>query len=98
MSDDQTRVRRVNYEGEWEYECIECKEWHPKEKFGGCKTYVDGFGNCLMCLSCRASINSRGIKQREMERAKEISKIFGVYDYPTPEDWLEAMAKKHGIR
>lgn len=92
-----TRNRRIDEQGEWEYECVRCKEWKSKSGMGGCKTHIDGFGNCLVCLSCRQSVAQQGIKQKEKEIAKQILTNIGFYEYPDSDTWYEAMKKKYNV-
>jgi len=49
-----TRRKRVDAEGEWVYECVSCENWLLKSKFRGCVDYIDAYGNCLMCSSCKS--------------------------------------------
>lgn len=98
MSDDLTRERRVSYEGEWEYKCIECLDWKDKERFGGCITFVDGFGNCLMCKECRYKNAAKKKKQTENLSVKNVLEAVGFYKYPDSESWLQAMMEKHSKR
>ena len=57
LNDDDLLIRRkrVDEYGEWEFECRYCDRWLPKTKFRGCVDYIDAYGNCLMCMNCRAS-------------------------------------------
>lgn len=70
MENDDLLVRRkrVDSFGEWEYECVYCDKWLRKNKFRGCVDYIDAYGNCLMCSSCRAS--KAQITQKENMRAE----------------------------
>lgn len=70
MENDDLLVRRkrVDSFGEWEYECVYCDRWLPKNKFRGCIDYIDAYGNCLMCSSCRAS--KAQITQKENMRTE----------------------------
>jgi hypothetical protein len=92
-----TRNRRIDQEGEWEYECVRCFEWKSKAAMGGCITHADGFGNCLMCLSCRQSIVQQRIKGDEKLAAKKILQDIGFYNYPNSDAWYEAMKEKYGL-
>lgn len=96
--DNQVRKKRVDSEGEWEYECVVCELWLPQQKFRGCKNYVDGFGNCLMCSSCRAKKAHEGVRKSEEEQVRIILTNIGFYDYPNPENWIKMMKIKHGIK
>jgi hypothetical protein len=92
-----TRNRRIDEEGEWEYECARCHEWKSKKGMGGCITHTDGFGNCLMCLSCRQALVQYRIKADEKIYAKQILKDIGFYDYPDSDAWYKAMREKYGV-
>jgi len=92
-----TRRKRVNEEGEWEYECVSCDRWLDKKEFRGCKVSVDAYGNCLKCMSCKAKETHQVIANREKESAKEILEAIGFYKYPNAESWLIAMKEKHKL-
>jgi len=68
---EDTRRRRINEDGEWEYECSSCERWLMKSKFKGCVEKIDAYGNCLMCRSCiskRANLKKMdGIKEEVNE-------------------------------
>lgn len=89
------RRKRIDEMGEWEYECRECEKWLPKEKFKGCRTYVDAYGNCLMCASCRSKkANSNKIKT-ENEWKEYILTNIGFYDFPDSESFMKHLMEKH---
>jgi len=67
------RRKRVNEYGEWEYECVYCEKWLQKNKFRGCIDYIDAYGNCLTCSSCRATKGQ--IHQKENMR-RDVDIIF----------------------
>lgn len=96
--EENVRRRRVDVDGEWEYECNVCENWLPKKKFRGCKNYVDGYGNCLMCSSCRAKTANKMVRTRDEENAEEILQLIGFRDYPNQEAWYEEMKRKHNIK
>jgi hypothetical protein len=82
LNDDELLIRRkrVDEYGEWEFECRYCDRWLPKTKFRGCVDYIDAYGNCLMCMNCRASKGQE--KQREnMDR--ELKVILNNLNYDT---------------
>jgi hypothetical protein len=92
------RRKRMNEEGEWEYECRECCEWLPKDRFRGCKTYVDAYGNCLMCSSCRSKkANLKKIKTEE-DWKEHILGVLGFYNFPDANAYMEHLKKKHGLK
>jgi len=70
--DDLTRRRRINEEGEWDYECASCKLWLGKEKFWGCVNKIDAYGNCLMCRRCSAS---KGMEKRTSNEKDVVNDI-----------------------
>lgn len=72
------RRKRVDAEGYWEYECRYCSLWLPKSKFRGCIDYIDAYGNCLMCASCRAKKSQ--ITQKENYK-KELDKIMIILGF-----------------
>ena len=90
------RRKRINENGDWEYECSECEIWLPKERFRGCKNYVDAYGNCLMCSGCRACKSTKTRIDSEEESVKEILTAIGFYKYPNAEAWYEAKLKQYG--
>ena len=91
------RRKRVNFAGEWEYECSVCENWLDKSRFSGCSNYVDAYGNCLMCISCRSKKAQQKKKTGEEQVVNEILEAIGFYEYPNAESWYEAMRKKHGV-
>lgn len=74
------RRKRVDTEGYWEYECVYCDKWLVKSKFRGCVEYIDAYGNCLMCSSCRAL--KAQTHQKENMR-KEVDNMFNNLGYDT---------------
>lgn len=88
------RRKRIDSNGEWEFECANCGNWLDQKKFGGCKTYVDGYGNCLMCSSCRAKKVHQDTNARDMVMVEEILQKTGFRDYPSREAWFEDRWKK----
>lgn len=89
-SDLLIRRKRVNELGEWEYECSECLDWLEKSKFRGCVNYVDAYGNCLMCSSCRAKLSRQTGKENDLKIVRELLTKTGFYNYNSPEDWLKS--------
>lgn len=92
-SDLLIRRKRVNELGEWEYECSECENWLEKSKFRGCVNFVDAYGNCLMCSSCRAKLSRKTGKENDMLIVRELLTKTGFYDYESPEAWLQSKLK-----
>lgn len=90
------RRKRVNWEGEWEYECVVCEEWLDKERFGGCSKDIDAYGNCLMCKECRYKKASKKKMDTERQGVEAVLEAVGFYNYPNATSWYEAMKKKHG--
>lgn len=96
--DNLTRRRRVAEDGNWEYECVECKNWLPKNKFKGCIEKVDAYGNCLMCRSC---ISVEAHKTRDSRERIQIDEIligmgFDPYgDIPVHKQFEERIKKKY---
>lgn len=91
------RKKRMNGDGEWEHLCVGCDEWLDKSKFRGCKAYVDAYGNCLVCMSCRAKNASATKLQQDIDGKEHLLQAIGFYDYPNAEAWLQAARKKHGL-
>jgi hypothetical protein len=90
------RRKRVNFDGEWEYECVVCEEWLDKEVFGGCSKDVDAYGNCLMCKTCRYKKANKKKMTTEQDAVRNLLEAIGFYDYPNAEEWYKAVRKKHG--
>lgn len=98
MADDLlVRRKRVDTQGEWEYECNRCEVWLPKEKFRGCTKYIDAYGNCLMCSKCRARKALEKRQEGEVEYANDILQIIGFYKYPDAETWYKERKKQLGL-
>ena len=96
---EDTRRRRINEEGEWEYECISCKLWFDKSKFWGCVNKIDAYGNCLTCRSCI----SKGANQKRISNEQdEVNMIFikmgynPYSDIPIHKQVEERHRKKYG--
>lgn len=89
------RRKRVNFDGEWEYECVVCENWLDKVSFGGCNKDVDAYGNCLMCKDCRYKKATKKKKNTEQQAVSEILEAVGFYNYPNAEAWYEAMKQKY---
>jgi hypothetical protein len=92
------RRKRIDENGDWEYECSECEMWLPKERFRGCKTYVDAYGNCLMCSSCRSKKANLKKLQTEEDWKNHLLTTLGFFDYPNAESFMEHLRKKHGTK
>lgn len=92
------RRKRIDENGDWEYECRECENWLPKEKFRGCKNYVDAYGNCLMCASCRSKKANQKKIETEEEWKEHILNTLGFYDFPNADAYIKHLKEKHGIR
>lgn len=90
------RRKQMNYEGEWEYECNVCELWLPKLKFRGCKNYVDAYGNCLMCSSCRSKISHKKAMDNERVEVERVLTALGFYNFPTQEDYMNHIMIKYG--
>ena len=85
MDDKLVRHRRVNEDGDWEYECVKCLDWKPKSKFKGCVDKVDGFGNCHICRNCISVIanqTKRDINKQDVDR---VMKLLG-YEVNNPDN------------
>lgn len=78
---DDIRRRRINEQGEWEYECSSCEDWFLKTKFKGCVEKIDAYGNCLMCRSCIAHKANKNRVFNEKEVVDEILIILGYDPY-----------------
>ena len=87
--EQQIRRKQINYLGEWEYECSVCELWLPKSKFRGCKNYIDAYGNCLMCSSCRAKKSQVKKLQTEKEMVDDllISMGYDIKSEKPDRDW-----------
>lgn len=95
MSEPEVKRKRVGALGEWEYECTCCERWLDKARFRGCVNFVDAYGNCVICTSCR----SKQTKQRQMatdeQNAKHILEVIGFYKHKDSDAWFKAAKKKH---
>jgi len=86
MEDDDElliRRKRVDEEGEWEYECVYCEKWLPKNRFRGCIDCIDAYGNCLMCSSCKSK--KAQITQKE-NLNNELNKIMKAMGFDVDSD------------
>jgi hypothetical protein len=85
LKDDELLVRRkrVNEYGEWEYECKYCNNWLLKFKFRGCIDYIDAYGNCLMCNSCKTK---RGQQTQKANQKVELKRVFDIMGFDTESD------------
>jgi len=95
MAQTGIRRKRVDENGEWEYECSSCEIWLPQKKFRGCVKYVDAYGNCLICSSCRAKHSKRKQMDDDEQNAKLVLQLIGFYDYPDSDAWFRAKKKQH---
>jgi hypothetical protein len=82
LEDDELLIRRkrVDEYGDWVYECRSCELWLPKSKFRGCIEYIDAYGNCLMCSSCRVAV---GQQHQKEDMRKEVDIMFNNLGYDT---------------
>ena len=80
LNDDELLIRRkrVDEDGNWQYECVYCEKWLPKTKFRGCVDYTDAYGNCLMCMNCRAS---KGQETQRKNTARVVNEILTYMGY-----------------
>lgn len=90
MEDDLVRRKRVNGEGEWEYECRSCELWLPKEEFRGCKNLVDAYGNCLMCKKCIGRKIQKSRMDNESEAAAVVLEAIGFLKFKDSDEWWES--------
>lgn len=83
--DDELLIRRkrVDEYGDWEYECRYCERWLPKSKFRGCVDYIDAYGNCLMCSSCKAT---KGQITQKQNIQVELRKLLTSLEYDMDSD------------
>jgi len=79
LEDDELLVRRkrVNEYGDWEYECRYCDSWLPKLKFRGCIDYIDAYGNCLMCNSCKTKKAQTTLRDNQKEELDRVMHVLG---------------------
>ena len=89
------RRKRVDPNGEWEYECHTCELWLPKNKFRGCVNYIDAYGNCLMCSSCRSKMAHKKMEDNDRDAVNRILTIIGFNKYKDSDDWFKAKLKQH---
>jgi len=96
---EDKRRKRVNEDGNWEYECNSCERWLEKDKFKGCVDKIDAYGNCLMCRSC---ISKKGNKKRIDNVKDEVDELFirmgynPYSDVPIYKQVEERIKKKYG--
>lgn len=90
------RRKRVNELGEWEYECRYCELWLPQNRFRGCVDYIDAYGNCLMCSSCKAKKAQITQKDNIQKELKLLLKRIG-YDPDSNISIHEQFCKKHNL-
>jgi len=91
------RRKRIDEYGEWEYECGNCMLWMPKSKFRGCLRYIDAYGNCLMCSSCRAK-KAHATREGIVEKAiNEVLQDMG-YDPTSKTPVWQQFNKRHGLK
>lgn len=90
------RRKRVDSFGEWEYECSKCLLWLPKTRFRGCVDYIDAYGNCLMCSSCKGK-KTQETQKKNMK--KELNRFLQALGYDTESDIPVHIqfAKKHNL-
>jgi hypothetical protein len=82
LKDDELLIRRkrIDANGDWEYECRSCELWLLKSKFRGCVEYIDAYGNCLMCSSCRVA---KGQIHHKESMRKELNIMLNNLGYDT---------------
>jgi hypothetical protein len=95
MKQQGIRRKRVDEQGDWEYECNSCENWLPQQKFRGCVKYIDAYGNCLICSSCRAKHSKHKQMEDDELSAKELLRMIGFYDYARTDDWFKDKLKTH---
>lgn len=95
MNENEVRRKRIDENGEWEYECNSCELWLPKQKFRGCVRYIDPYGNCLICSSCRAKHSKQKQMDDDEQSAKEVLRLIGFYNYSSAEEWFKEKTKNH---
>lgn len=95
--DNSKRQRRINEDGDWEYLCVNCENWKPKERFKGCVDKVDGFGNCYMCKSCIASKGNENKNNRD-KMELDIAMMKLGYEVGNPDNpvWVQ-FHKRHNL-
>lgn len=97
--EDLRRKKRVDENGEWEFECIECLKWLPKKNFSGCVEYIDPYGNCIMCRSC---ISRKSQHKRVDNEKKLVMEILIGMDYDLDstksvhQQFIERITEKYG--
>jgi len=91
------RRKRVNEDGDWEYECSVCKNWLPKPRFRGCKNYVDAYGNCLMCSSCRGRLSQETRLENYDELCNDILIACG-YDPSSEKPVWQQFHDRHNLK
>lgn len=91
----ELRRKRVNDDGEWEYECSGCGVWNEKIKFRGCVRFTDPYGNCMLCSSCRAKQTKSSQKLSDEVAAQHILKMIGFYNYESSDDWYKAKLQEN---
>lgn len=94
MKQTGIRRKRIDEVGEWEYECSSCELWLPKEKFRGCVKFVDAYGNCLICSSCRAKHSKKKQMDDDANNAKLVLEMIGFFRYESSEAWFKAKTKQ----
>jgi hypothetical protein len=97
IMDNLSRRRRVNDEGEWEYECPECSLWLPKTRFKGCVDKIDAFGNCLICVSCRVKNANKKRLNTLDDGCIELLEALGYNTSSKIPVWKQ-FNKRHGIK
>jgi S-adenosylmethionine hydrolase len=96
-NNDLIRRKRVNEFGEWEYECRYCDNWLPKNKFRGCVEYIDAYGNCLMCSSCRAKKSQETRVENNEDLVKQVLTLMG-YDTSSKTPVWKQFYEKNNIK
>lgn len=91
------RRKRVNEFGEWEFECSECLLWLSKNRFRGCVQYIDAYGNCLMCSSCRGKKSQQKKLDEDKEEVKRMLRVMG-YDPDSEIPVWQQFHDRHGLK
>ena len=90
------RRKRVDELGEWQYECRYCNLWHPKSRFRGCVDFIDAYGNCLMCSSCKSKKAQSTQKENLYRQLNTLMKDIG-YDVDSDIPIYKQFHKKYNL-
>jgi hypothetical protein len=99
LNNDELLIRRkrVDEYGDWEYECRSCELWLPKSKFRGCVDFIDAYGNCLMCYSCKSKRAQTKQKENANAQVKLFMKAIG-YDVDSDVPIFKQFHQKYNLR